>query len=81
MEYSLNITSCDAQTDSRVMLGYTVPLNAMDPEAGSCQLGNLMLFKGLFCFLSEILFDMGGLWEERFGGSVRGLENESEGWG
>ena len=46
LEYRLNLTSSDAQTDSRFMLGHALPLDNIDPDTGSCQLGNLMLFKG-----------------------------------
>ena len=47
LEYRLNLTGSDAQTDSRLMLGHALPLDSIDPDTGSCQLGNLMLFKGL----------------------------------
>ena len=51
MEYSPSVLKGEPQTSSHLMLGYAVPLDVMDPETGSCQLGNLMLFKGFFCLI------------------------------
>ena len=52
MEYSPSVVKSEPQTSSHLMLGYAVPLDVMDPETGSCQLGNLMLFKGFLCLIS-----------------------------